>query len=161
MMKALVVDGYNAIHKIPHLRTLMDKSLLEARDRVTRLSLEYQRRVGGIDKIRVVFDGKDIYRDKEPLASDAQVFSKTGEGDDEILRQVRILSEKYHVLVVTDDNFVRNNSRAHKASVISVSRFIEQLDKKEKKRAREMPAGKVSPESALKINEELKRHWGL
>ena len=47
-MKALIVDGYNAIHKIPELDSLMDESLEEARRAVTDMAREYQRRTGGV-----------------------------------------------------------------------------------------------------------------
>ena len=47
-MKVLIVDGYNAIHKIPEIDDLLDESLADARDAITDLAKEYQRRDGGI-----------------------------------------------------------------------------------------------------------------
>jgi len=129
-MKALVVDGYNAIHKIRHLEALLDESLCEARHALTELAMEYRRKVGGIAEVAVVFDGKDAYRGKNIPRPAHQVFSKTGEGDRMIIRTVRKLSDRYHVIVASDDNFVRNNSRAYRASTISISEFFATVRKK-------------------------------
>jgi predicted RNA-binding protein with PIN domain len=128
-MKALVVDGYNVVHKIPHLEALLDTSLREARDAVTKLAIDYQRKIGGIKEVNVVFDGKDEYRYLNSSAPPHQIFSKSGEGDRAIIRTVQRLSGRYHVLVVSDDNYVKNNSRAHNASTISVLEFTAAIKK--------------------------------
>lgn len=129
-MKALVVDGYNAIHKIRCLESLLDESLHEAREALTELALDYKRKTGGIAEVYVVFDGKDEYRGLSLSAPHHQVFSKTGEGDRAIIRMVEKLSGRYHVIVASDDNFVRNNSRAHRATTISISEFFAGTRKK-------------------------------
>lgn len=126
-MKALVIDGYNAIHKIARLEAMLDISLHEARRALTELAMEYKRKVGGISEVSVVFDGKDMYRRQEISTPPNQVFSKSGEGDRMIIRTVERLSDRYHVVVVSDDNFVRNNSRAHRASIITVSEFLDTI----------------------------------
>lgn len=157
-MKALVVDGYNAVHKIPRIGKLADKSLLEARNAVTKLARQYKARCGGVDKTYVVFDGKDEYRFQHQAGLPEQVFSRTGEGDRKIIKVVSELSSQYHVIVVSDDNFVINNSRAYNATVISVSEFLKVAEKKsaQKKKtdADKLPDGDISI-----INEELRRHW--
>ena len=159
-MKALIVDGYNAIFKIPSLKKLMDKSLLEARSEITRLAKEYKRKSGGIDKVYVVFDGKDRYRNNTFPAPKNQVFSRTGQGDFEIIRHVKELSQKYHVEVVTDDNYISNNSRAHKATIVNVSEF-ESFTKKKKRLNKDSEAKNIDPVTRFKINEELSKHWGI
>ena len=87
-MKALVVDGYNAIYKIKSLKPLLDESLYEARKELTRLAMDYKRKTGGIAEVCVVFDGKDDYRDLSVSAPAHQVFSKSGEGDKKIIQMV-------------------------------------------------------------------------
>ena len=123
-MKVLIVDGYNAIHKIPEVDDLMDESLEDARNAITDLAREYQRRHGGIAEVHVVFDGRDEYRGISFNKPD-QVFSGTGEGDRSIIRLAQDKSEKFHVIVVSDDNRVGNSSRAAGATVISVKKFYE------------------------------------
>ena len=157
-MKALVVDGYNAIHKIPELRVLIDKSLAEARKALTGLAMDYQRKVGGIAEVYVVFDGNDAYGDLSSPSPAHQVFSKTGEGDEEVIRLVRKLSNRYHVIVASDDNFVRNNSRAHNASIIAISELLAALKKKTTRAEHDIPDEKrIDPKDAKEITEYLKK----
>jgi len=160
-MKALVVDGYNAIYKVPRLRKILDKDLQLARQEITNLAKIYQRKRGGYDKLCVVFDGKDAYRDRLHMSPQHHVYSRTGEGDLEIVRVVRRLSKKYHVEVVSDDNYIRNNSRSHNASIVPVSSFVSSLKKKGKRSEKKKEEHKVSPEVASGINEELKKHWNI
>jgi predicted RNA-binding protein with PIN domain len=122
MTKVLIVDGYNAIHKIPEIDSLLDESLEEAREAITALAREYQRKTGGVSEIFVVFDGRDEYR-KYSFDKPGQIFSGTGEGDSRIIRLAQDKSEKFHVVVVSDDNRVGNSCRAAGATVIPVKRF--------------------------------------
>jgi len=158
-MNALIVDGYNAIYKITELQTLLDKSLLEARREVTRLAKDYQRKTGGIAEVYVVFDGKDDYRGSPhpPLAN--QIFSKTGEGDEAIIKTVEKLSGRYHCIVASDDNFVRNNARAYRATVISIAEFSAGAKKKKTaKRSDASDEKRIDPKSAREITDYFKRH---
>ncbi|MCX5665858.1 MAG: NYN domain-containing protein [Candidatus Omnitrophica bacterium] len=123
-MKVLIVDGYNAIHKIPEIDDLLDESLEDARSAITDLAREYQRRHGGIAEVHVVFDGRDEYMGLS-FNKPNQIFSGTGEGDRSIIRLAQDKSEKFHVIVVSDDNRVGNSSRAAGATVISVRKFYE------------------------------------
>jgi predicted RNA-binding protein with PIN domain len=123
-MKVLIVDGYNAIHKIPEVDDLLDESLEDARNAITDLAKEYQRRHGGIAEVHVVFDGRDEYRGFSSIRGN-QVFSGTGEGDKSIIHLAQDKSKNFHVIVVSDDNRVGNSSRAAGATVISVKKFYE------------------------------------
>jgi len=127
-MKVLIVDGYNAIHKIPEIDSLLDDSLEEARKAITEMAREYQRKSGGISEVFVVFDGRDEYRG---LSFDKpnQVFSNTGEGDRKVIRLAQDKSDKYHVIVVSDDNRVGNSCRAAGATVIPVRKFHDLIRK--------------------------------
>lgn len=161
-MRALVVDGYNAIYKIPQLRKLLDSSLMEARRAITDMAKAYAKKIGGFGKITVVFDGRDEYANLG-YTHQNQVFSKTGKGDAEVVKTINTLSEKYDVLVVTDDNYVRNSSRSHGASMIKVAEFYEVIGKtKVKKSCRNQAhSDKISHQDANKINSELKKYWNI
>lgn len=160
-MKALVVDGYNAIYKIPRLKMLLDQSLAQARKGITALARNYKRRCGGIGKICVVFDGKDEFRGGLDTTKSAdEVFSGTGCGDKEIIRVVGDLSGEYDVIVASDDNFVRNNSRAQRAMVITIAEFAAMGEgKKTVKKTTSIK--KINIEDALEIDKELREHWKL
>jgi uncharacterized protein len=161
----LVVDGYNAINAIPEVRKLLKDSLLSARSRIIMLASEYARSSGYITDFCVVFDGQDRYRYLERMyvPQDAKhTFSKSGEGDDKILETVRNFSEKGKVVVASNDNYVRNNSRSYGAAIID----SEELGGKKKKK---MPADKdtKSDDKALakdikdKITREYMEELGL
>jgi len=128
-MKILIVDGYNAIHKIPEIDALLDNSLQAARKAITDLAKEYQRRTGGIAEALVVFDGKNEYRSLS-FNNPNQVFSKTGEGDKKVIRLAQDKSNQFHVIVASDDNYVGNSCRAAGATVITISEFYSKAAKR-------------------------------
>ncbi len=161
-MKALVVDGYNAIHKIKHLQSMLDESLYAARKALTQVAMDYQRKVGGIAEVHVVFDGKDAYRGQSLSAPAHQVFSKTDDGDRTIIRIVRKLSSRYHVVVASDDNFVRNNSRAHNASTITISEFVAAIRKKSARTKLNISEEKkIDPKVAQEITKQLRKRFAI
>lgn len=123
-MKILIVDGYNAIHKIAEIEDLLDDSLEEARKAITSMAREYQRRSGGIAEVYVVFDGRDEYSGLS-FNKPNQIFSKTGEGDRKVIRLAQEKTAKFHVIVASDDNRVGNSCRAAGATVISIKKFYE------------------------------------
>jgi len=128
-MKVLIVDGYNAIHKIPEIDAISDDSLEDARDAITDLAKEYQRKVGGVSEVFVVFDGKDEYADMGFNKPD-QVFSRTGQGDKKVIQLAQDKSDRFHVIVASDDNYVGNSSRAAGATVITISEFYSKASKR-------------------------------
>jgi len=173
-MKALVVDGYNVACKIPSVRAMMDKDLKAARQAITFMATEYKRKCGGFDKVLVVFDGQDRYRDQLFITPRHQRFSGTGEGDAEVIRTVSSLNARYTVVAVSDDNFIRNNARAHNASVVSVKDFVNVLNKGKSGPYQASPRGRskgaqgakptvdeLSPQEKKEINDELKRYWDI
>jgi len=117
-MKILIVDGYNVINKVKYLSDIADRSLKDAREAVTKLANEYKRRDGGISEVYVIFDGKDQYRELDIPRPKEHIFSKTGEGDRKVIEMIGKFQDKATVVVVSDDNYVRNNARAYNASLL-------------------------------------------
>ena len=124
-MKILVVDGYNVINKIGDLLEIADRNLKDARDAVTKLANEYKKRDGGISEVYVVFDGQNQYRDLDIPHPKEHIFSDTGEGDRKIIETIKNMSDKGTVVVVSDDNYVRNNARVYSASLMRPIELIE------------------------------------
>jgi predicted RNA-binding protein with PIN domain len=156
-MKALVVDGYNAIYKIPRLRAMLDRSLSEAREALTRIGLDYKRKTGGIAEVVVVFDGQDAHRGPGTGAhSPHQVFSGTGGGDRKIIETVRRLSCRYHVIVASDDNFVRNNSRVYNATPVTIAEFLAAAEKGRKRNDAPPDEKAISPDDMRSITDYVK-----
>jgi len=124
MKTTLVVDAYNAINAIPEVRK-EKKGLRHARKAIMDICREYARSSGYITDIKVVFDGNDRYRYMDIPRDSTQVFSETDKGDKKIIDTVRVCSRQGRVVLASNDNYVRNNSRAYGASLIDVRELTE------------------------------------
>ena len=163
MATTLVVDGYNAINAIPETKKKLKTGLPAARRAIMAISREYARSSGYITDIRVVFDGDDRYRYLDALElprGRSQVFSATGKGDAKIIDTVRRRSRYGKVVVASNDNYVRNNSRAYNASLISVDELAG--GKKPAARKAEKAIGKkIDRKVREDITREYRRKLGL
>ncbi|MFH0947780.1 MAG: NYN domain-containing protein [Elusimicrobiota bacterium] len=124
-MKILVVDGYNVINRIGDLSEIANGNLKDARDAVTKLANEYKNRDGGISEVYVVFDGQNQYKNLNIPHQKEHIFSDTGAGDRKIIETIKRVSSKGTVIVVSDDNYVRNNARAYSAGLMRPMELIE------------------------------------
>ena len=162
MKTTLIVDGYNAINAIPETRKKLKESLLSARSAIITIAKEYVRSSGYITDFCVVFDGQDKYRSRDRMDAGrarAQVFSRTGDGDDKIIRTVKEYSSTNRVIVASNDNYVRNMSRGYGASHIPVEDLVK---KKIKRKAQKKATGKrISGRARSAINSEYKKALGL
>ena len=164
-MRALVIDGYNVIFRTSYLCKIANKDLMRSRNEVTKIARQYQRKIGGIDKLKVVFDGQDKYQGISCYSD--QKYSATGQGDIEIVRTIEQFATKYNVTVVSNDNFVRNNARAHGASAIGVDEFLNIGNANvgaivpNGPKSKTNVGKKVSEKQAKKINKDLMKEWGL
>ena len=123
-MKMIIVDGYNAIHKIPEMYDALDKSLSAARTALATHMASWRGK-GMYPRASVVFDGQDSVmkeRTQVKLCGIDCVFARTREkADNLIIRMVRDAKDASKITVVSDDNYVRNNCRAHGAEIRSVA----------------------------------------
>lgn len=160
MKTTLIVDGYNAINAIPEAREKLKEGLERARKTILIISKEYARRSGYITDICVVFDGDDKYRYLDAIdisRGKSYLFSPIGGGDDKIIDMVKQYSSKGKVVLASNDNYVRNNSRVYGASVIS----SEELYKRVKKPSRGGSPKKITRKMEKEITNEYKRHLGI
>jgi len=162
METILVVDGYNAINAIPEACEKLKKDLYAARKVMVAIVAEYARSSGYITDIRVVFDGDDRYRhmDARGLSGGRkQVFSRTGKGDDTIIETVKKCSACGKVVLASNDNYVRNNSRAYGASLIFVEELVRK--KRRKKMQERIPGKEIDRGLRDEITREYKEELGL
>ena len=166
--RLLVVDGYNVIHRVPELETSLDGGLQNARNRLAVRVSAWAREHPGVICV-IVFDGDFEHsggRDQR-LAGIRCVFSLTAHGgDDEIIRLVRELrGRKADVTVVSDDNKVGNNCRAHGAAVRPSSFLMERKARPPvpgPSRAKDPARTKgLGSRAAAEIDAELKKKFGL
>jgi predicted RNA-binding protein with PIN domain len=161
-MAILIADGYNVIHALPSMREALEKGLENARKAVVKLCSDYARRRGFIKTVKVVFDGRDEYRDIDPISSHSgtQVFSRTGKGDDKVIEMVKVYCGKSRIIVVSNDNYVRNNSRVYGAEILDVK---ELLNAKKRPASQKIRGEKKTLSSSVcdKITREYREKLGL
>jgi predicted RNA-binding protein with PIN domain len=152
------------INRIKVLESSLDGGLENARNKLALLVSDWSHRHRAFQCV-IVFDGRDKFAGGyERLAGIRCIFSQSAHGgDDEIIRFVRDFSGRpSDITVVSDDNNVRNNCRAHGASVETSSYLI----------TKKAPRPGVSPKrssdrrglddkAAAEIDRELRKKFGL
>jgi predicted RNA-binding protein with PIN domain len=163
--RVLLVDGYNVINRVPELRASLAQGLENARLRLAIQVSAWTKTHPATASI-IVFDGEDkpLGGREQTLAGVRCLFTATAHGgDDALIRLTREHRTKEHdVTVVSDDNNVGNNCRAHGATVRTTS-FLMRVD-----RAPASPrfAGKasdkgISRKAATEIDAELRKKFGV
>jgi predicted RNA-binding protein with PIN domain len=161
----LLVDGYNVIHRVPELEKSLDGGLQNARNRLALQVSSWSRAHPGVECV-IVFDGE--YQGhgsrEERIAGIRCVFSMRAHGGDaELIRFVRDhKGRKPDITVVSDDNNVGNNCRAHGA-VVRPSGFILGVKAPRPRGGGKAPSeGKgLDRKAAAAIDEELKKKFGV
>jgi len=165
MTKILLIDGYNVINRVPELKPSLESGLENARSRLALQVSTWGHDHPGCECV-IVFDGDKKFaggRDQR-LAGIRCLFSPASHGgDDELIRFVRSYKGRTSdITVVSDDNNVGNNCRAHGASVQPSSYIM--IGKSRQVRGRvKIPAdGKgLSSKAASEIDKELRKKFGL
>ena len=161
----LLVDGYNVVHRVPELEKSLDGGLQNARNRLALQVSNWGRAHPGVECV-IVFDGE--YQGaggrEERIAGIRCIFSMRAHGGDaELIRFVRDhKGRKSDITVVSDDNNVGNNCRAHGA-VVRPSGFIMGAQAQSPRRGDKAAAeGKgLDRKEAAAIDEELKKKFGI
>lgn len=125
-MITLILDGYNVIHGVKGLARKADRSLKTARDALISLCQAYKARRGDVGRIYVVFDGDETAWDgpSPERGGVCAIFTpKREEADARILSLIRSDAGRSRFVIVSNDNYIFNNARAHSARVIPVSEF--------------------------------------
>ena len=163
-MITIVLDGYNVIHGVPELERKLDQSLEAAREALLTFCQAYRARRGDVQQLYVVFDGNDAYAGG-PIVDRGGVtvlFTRSQEeADDRILRLIKDDHARSRFVIVSNDNYVFNNARAHGARVISVSEFSAKPKPGRAPRAARSPVVEktsLSLRAAEQITEEYRRH---
>lgn len=114
-MQTLIIDGYNVIHAIPEIEGLLDESLQAARIGLVRFLTEFKEARKDIKKIFIVFDGKSGEFPEETAVSPGitAIYTRDGqEADEKIVEIIKDAQNPGLITVVSDDNFLYNNTRA-------------------------------------------------
>jgi len=165
MTKILLIDGYNVINRVPELKPSLESGLENARSRLALQISTWSHDHPGCECV-IVFDGDKKFaggRDQR-LAGIRCLFSPASHGgDDEIIRFVRgYKGRTSDITVVSDDNNVGNNCRAHGASVQPSSYIMTGKSRHAGGRGKAPVDGKVlSKKAAAEIDKELRKKFGL
>lgn len=164
--KILLVDGYNVIHKIPELKAALAGGLESARQKLALLVSAWRFGHPQTD-CAIIFDGDHQFSGgrASSLSGIRCLFSRTAHNADaEIIRFVR----EYHgpksdIVVVSDDNSVRNSCRAHGAAVESTNFILASARRPSPvpKTESAAPGKGLSPKAAADVTAELKKKFGL
>ena len=164
--RIILVDGYNVINRVPELTLSLNEGLESARRRLALQVSRWRHAHPGVECL-VVFDGDPRYAGtarEQLLAGVRCLFSKASHGgDDEIIRFVRnYRGEATDIVVVSDDNNVRNNSRAHGASVEPASFIMTRKERRSGARRELQDGGKaIDKNAAARVDKELRKKFGL
>lgn len=163
-----ILDGYNIIHKTPAFEALLSRSLEQARAGLLSVCKSILQSRGDVTKITVVFDGKsEVFGGESGSGSLEVLYSSTGEDADDVIIDYLKNNRMSSPVVVSDDNYVRNNARALKASSISVAAFLNlkhrPVQQQRKTRgAGQDPTGKrLSPQKSRDITQAYAEYLGL
>jgi len=165
MTKILLIDGYNVINRVPKLKPSLESGLENARSRLALQASTWSHDHPEFECV-IVFDGDLQYaggRDSR-LAGIRCIFSRTAHGgDDEIIRFVRDFKGRTSdITVVSDDNNIGNNCRAHGASVQPSSYIMIEKTRRAGGRVKPPADGKgLSRKAASDIDKELRKKFGL
>ncbi|MDP3703457.1 MAG: NYN domain-containing protein [Candidatus Omnitrophota bacterium] len=163
-MITLILDGYNVIHAVPEMARQMDRSLQSAREALVRFCEAYRARRGDIGHVYVVFDGRDDEfsgASEQPRGRVTLCFTRRSEEADQRILRLIEAERPNRCVVVSNDNEVFNNARAHGARVISVQEFAEPARPVKTSRGRSHhEAGKrtLSIPDAMRITDEYRKH---
>jgi predicted RNA-binding protein with PIN domain len=154
----IIIDGYNVIHKIPALVSVMDKSLEGARRALADLILSWKSRSRYSGKFCVVFDVRgqgsigDAYFDALGIKC---IYANDADG--QIIQLLKDNCRSRRIVVVSADNRVRNHCKAYMAGIHDPNFLV-------RKEAVKSHAGfekEIDEETIDNINNDLKKAWGI
>ncbi len=164
MPRYLIIDGYNAMHKIKELEDKKDISLEVARLYFIKMLQEFMARKSMFDKVSLVFDSKeDALGVRKHLYGRVEVLftTKDRDADSVIVEILRNAPTKAKISVSSDDNFVKNHTRAYGKDIVPISKLREIIMLKKKTHGGKIKEQEITDKKINQINEELKNHWGL
>jgi predicted RNA-binding protein with PIN domain len=162
--KILLVDGYNVLNRLPDLRPSLEVGLENAQNRLV-LQISNWRRSHPEFECVIVFDGNPLPGGgPQRTAGIRCLFSRTPHGGDAaMISFVRDhQGKKSDITIVSDDNYVRNNSRAHGASVQHSDYILVKKAIRPGSRVKHPDGSKgIDSKAAAEIDRELKKKYGL
>ena len=146
-MKTYIIDAFNLLHKIKSLKN----SYTPQSDLIN--FIRKNKLTGSINnRVIIVFDGHPT--DENYVENKYEiVFSNNSTADDIIKERVSIIKNKHDVVVVSNDNEIKNKAKIEGATSLSINDFIR------------IKSNKISEDDELSesaktaITEEMKKYF--
>lgn len=122
-----ILDGYNVIHAIPRFKRKLDESLEAARAALLAFCAGLKASRKDIHSITVVFDGQEAGQEHAPGGVRVLFTHRGEEADERILSIIRESPSTCRFRIVSNDNFILNNCRAHSTDILSVEDFFKEF----------------------------------
>jgi len=162
-MKAVILDAYNVIHKLPELSAKLKISLQEARRALLNFMVTWKNTRGYRGHIIIVYDGQDNILNKEgsKLWGIKCIFTVSKqEADDKIISIVRNSSKPAEMYVISEDGKVANGCKVHGATIQHPT-FLKTRRKKKTNMIESRSKGSMSSKVEKDIDEYYMRELGL
>ena len=159
----IILDGYNVIHKIKSLCGSGGKSLEAQRKSLTDFMVRWKHEKPYHGKIIIVYDGKDeVYGGDQAPGPFQVIFTRSNEeADERIVALLRESKEPAKLLVVSDDNFVKNHCSVYSVDHKPVSFLVQKSASKKNSQQKTDSPKEIDPRTQQEINDLLKREWGI
>jgi predicted RNA-binding protein with PIN domain len=132
MTKKIIVDGYNLIHKIPNLKSLLHRDLEQTRERLITLLGSYGER----RKVEVVitFDGTLLHSGHSLNTPKIKVlFSRPPQKADQLIKSlIEQTKHKKLLMVVSSDREITRFAKVCGCEIKSSEEFYESVTRKPK-----------------------------
>jgi predicted RNA-binding protein with PIN domain len=160
----LLLDGYNVIHKIESLEKELRQGLQNARQKLAFFLLDWKKRKNFKGKLAVVFDGQsENFLDVNETIGDVKFYYsyKDSDADNHIIAILKKDKKPSRIIVITDDNYIRNHCKIYGAQVKPVSFLIQKERKKNQTPVTSGDDKHISIHDVHDINAYLKQKWGV
>jgi hypothetical protein len=165
--RTYIIDGYNAIHRVPEWEQALDTELARARELLCSYCAEWLASRRDAEKFIVVFDGDSSV---SPFSSDSYrgvriIYTQSGEtADSRIISLVEDMASPRDAVVVSDDGEVMRRCGMAGAETTTVRKFIGTLRTPVRSHREHDTAGEadgLTPAQRNRITNDLKREWGI
>jgi predicted RNA-binding protein with PIN domain len=163
-MKCLIIDGYNAINKIREFDVKKDINLEFSRLSFIKALSDFRRRNRSFDKIIIIFDSKseDLGLGREAYGDIEVLFSNKDKDADKVIVDIlKISSGKNNITVASDDNFIKNHTRAFGCEVMSIEKLEDLIILKKQASKSKITGKDIGNRDQDAITNELKKYWGV
>jgi predicted RNA-binding protein with PIN domain len=161
-MEYLIIDGHNAIYKIPALAKHTNCGDEERRKALVVFLSEWKTLRLFPGNITIVFDSKNADHSTMKTIQGIKCIFATSrqDADEKIKSMIRSMQDPKAVTVITDDNNIANNCSAHGAIIEKPQTYFQVAGNKRKKEA-DGDDKKIGSQAENDITNMLKKKYGI